>query len=147
MNHFCNLKQVDISIKWFSPPYLTSLQNVSRKKEASLEFPLLTSGRLHSCEMDAVLQCFNSTLQQNSNNIQINVCTQVYKTSCINLAKNNDYMICCNLTMSFFFKTNFKTAQLTKRLSWTLFACQVKPSLSQYFLIYYTPHSAGYALN
>lgn len=47
MNHFCNLKQVDISIKW--------LQNVSRKKEASLEFPLLTSARLHSCEMDAVL--------------------------------------------------------------------------------------------
>ena len=62
--------------------------------------------------------------------MQINVCTQVYTTSCINLDKNNDYMICCNLTMSFFFKTNFKTAQLTKRLSWTLFACQVKASLS-----------------
>lgn len=38
-------------------------------------------------------------------------------------------MICCNLTTSFVL-TNFKTAQLTKRFSWTLLAFQVKASLS-----------------
>ena len=50
-------------MEWFSPPHLISLQNVSWKNEGSLEFPLLTSVRLHSCEMDAVLRCFNSALQ------------------------------------------------------------------------------------